>query len=121
MLRYHGTDEDSANDIEQNGLSRRKWYKIVLHEGGDTAGFSLTSDPIVARQHAVKSATLRSRKGAVIAADDSELPMQATGDGTQSFDLGESKILPEDMKDVGPGVFKVVEKDLDSFSPPAIP
>ena len=121
MMRYRGTDEDSADDIVQNGLSRRKWYSIVVDEGGDTTGFSLTNDPIVARHHAVKTATLRNRKGAVIAADDAELPIQTTGDGTQSFDPGESKILPEDMNEVGPCVFKVVEKDIVSFSPPAIP
>ena len=121
MMRYHGTDADSAHDIVRNGLSRNKWHKIVVLEGGDTTGFSLTDDPMVARQHAAKAASLRNRKGAVIAADDSELPIQATGDGTQSFDPGESKILPKDMKDVDPGVFKIVEEDIVSFSPPAIP
>jgi hypothetical protein len=121
MMRYHGTDENSADDIVRNGLSRKKWQRIVAREGGDPTGFSLTEDQAVARQHAVKAATLRGGKGAVIAADDGELPTQATGDGTQSFDPGESKILPADMKDVGPGVFKVVEKEIHSLSPPATP
>jgi len=120
-MRYHGTDESSADDIVQNGLSHKKWQRIVAREGGDPTGFSLTDDPVVARQHAVKAATLRKRKGAVIAAEDAELPAQATGDGTQSFDPGESKILPKNMKDVGPGVFKIAEKDIAPYTPSAIP
>src|ERR1700722_2641578 len=120
-MRYHGTDEESAADIVQNGLGRQEWEKIVAREYGDPAGFSLTDDPTTARYHAAKAATLRNRKGAVIAADDAELPRQATGERTQSFDPGETKILPKDMKSVGPGVFQVVEKDIASFAPPATP
>jgi hypothetical protein len=99
-------------------LSRKKWQRIVAREDGDPTGFSLTDDPMVGRQHAAKAASLRNRKGAVIAANDGELPIQAVGDGTQGFDAGETKILPKDMKDVGPGVFKIVEEDIASFSPP---
>lgn len=51
VMRYHGTDEDSANDIVQNGLNRKKWQRIVAREGGDPTGFSLTDDIEIARQH----------------------------------------------------------------------
>ncbi len=110
---YHGTDTDSAHDIEKNGLSKKKWKQHV-DEGGDPSGFSVTEDIGVARQHAQKSATLRGKKGAVIAADDGDLPNLQTGTGPQGFDPGESKIPPKNInkKDVGPGVFKVVEDNI---------
>jgi hypothetical protein len=120
-MRYHGTDEDSANDIVQNGLNRKKWQTIVAREGGDPSGFSLTDDPEIAREHARKAATLRGRRGAIISADDADLPAQATGNATQAFDPDETKILPQDMKQVGPGVFKLVEKDIPPFSVPPTP
>ena len=120
-MRYHGTDEDSADDIVQHGLSRKKWHTIVLNQGGDPTGFSLTDDLEIARKHARKSAALRHRKGAIIAAEDDKLPTQATGDGTQSFDPGETKILPKEMKGVGPGVFRVLERNIAALAPPATP
>jgi hypothetical protein len=71
----------------------------------------VTDDIKVARQHAQKSATLRGKKGAVIAADEGDLPNLQTGTGPQRFDPGESKIPPKNInkKSVGPGVFKVVD------------
>ena len=59
--------------------------------------------------------------GAVFAADDGDLPIQATGDATEGFDPGETKILPAGMKSVGPGVFNIVEKNIASLSPPTPP
>lgn len=119
VMRYHGTDEDSANDIVHNGLNRKKWQRIVAQEGGDPTGFSLTDDIGIARQHAIKSATLRGRNGAILAADDADLPKQATGSGAQSYDPGETKILPRDMKSVGPAIFRVAIRGIAPLSPPA--
>jgi hypothetical protein len=118
-MRYHGTDEDSGHDIADNGLNKKKWKKIVDGEGGDPTGFSLTDDLDVARQHAQKAATLRNKPGAIIAADDSRLPAQATGDGTKNFDPGETKIRPKDMRKVGPGVFKIVEDRIPPLTRPS--
>ena len=118
-MRFHGTDEDSATDIVQNGLNRKKWQTIIAEQGGDPTGFSLTDDLLIARQHAVKAATLRGQRGAIIAAQDGELPTQETGDGTESFDPGETKILPHEMKFVGPGVFCFVERDINPLTSPA--
>ncbi len=120
-MRYHGTDEDSAIDIVQNGLNRKKWQTIIAEHGGDPSGFSLTDDLMVARQHAVKAATMRGQRGAIIAAEESELPTQATGDGTESFDPGETKILPGEMKHVGSGVFTIIERGIAPLHPSANP
>ena len=57
--------------------------------------------------------------GCVIAAEDSDLPVLEIGDGTESFDPGETKILPREMKFGGPGVFTIIERDIAPLALPA--
>ena len=102
---YHGTDEESGQNIVEKGLSKRQWQQHV-DEGGDPTGFSLTEDIAIARQHAAKSAFLRDKsKEVILTADEANLPPLAKGTATESFDAGESKILPEHInkRSVGPG------------------
>jgi hypothetical protein len=102
---YHGTDVDSAADIEQNGLRRDQWDAIIQQHGGDTKGFSLSADPGIAEMWAATQAALRAKTyGVVLEAEVGQLPLlhtdQLQGDPSEFF------IEPDDFSHVGPGVFK---------------
>jgi hypothetical protein len=101
---YHGTDVDSARSVE-HGLRRDEWEAIIQQYGGDTKGFSLSSDPKVAEDWAAAQAALRGKtEGIVLEADVNHLPTlyidSVQGDPNEVF------IEPDDFPKVGPGVFK---------------
>jgi hypothetical protein len=113
---YHGTDNESAADVVENGLDRAKWQKYV-DEGGDGTGWSVTTDPKIAAAWAAARAFLRGKpSGTVIVANEKDLPPLAKGTGVESFDPNERKILPKDFRKVGPGVFKVLLPDIPPLS-----
>lgn len=112
MRWYHGTDEQSGNDVMSNGLNEDQWRSL----DPDGKGFSLTSNPERARQWADWRTNPeigpdeggRPGRGGpmVIWADEKDLPPLSTPAPGEWGDPGERYIPPESFPGAGPGVFK---------------
>ncbi len=111
MPVYHGTDEDSAKNIVENGLDQQAWETAAGGAGPDPKGFSVTDN----LQHAADWARWRAwerlgteDRGIILEADPAKLPL-SVGQSGQWADPGERFIRPEDFPKVGPGVFQPVQ------------
>lgn len=110
MPVYHGTDENSARNIVQDGLDPRAWEEAAGGAGPDFKGFCVTDNLRHAEDWAKWRALERlgpDGKGVILEADPDQLPLQL-GQAGEWADPGERFIRPEDFAAVGPGVFKPV-------------
>ena len=80
---YHGTDEGSAEDILQNGLSESRLRKSDPVEGETTPGFFLTDDINEASVYATQR-TGDNRRAAVISIDETDVFAFWQGAGTKN-------------------------------------
>lgn len=105
---YHGTDAQSAADIEQIGLDDRLRAAAAGGCGADMKGFSVSAKRKMAEDWAaIRAGERGSAVGVVLEADAASLPLQRGRPGWWT-DPDEFFIDPADFSKVGPGVFRKV-------------
>ena len=102
---FHGTDDVSARSIADGGLDPKKWRRAAGGAGPDPKGFSVTTDPYIARAWAELRAAERGGRPVVLEANMNDLPLK-TGAPGEWTDPSELFIDLNDFGDIGAGVFR---------------